>query len=203
MPGVTIRKFLVNCRRCGCRTALTVCQAISMAITVVLPAPVAIFSARRNSSGLACSLAPAMWRRMTSYSRRRLVPADIRPATSVSHITVSAASTWQKKGRYPANWWLRQCCSSRAVSGDTPQLPGLGICRQASTCLRISLIIGEGSYSCPSSVGMAMPSCIARCWLLLRGGGTGTTCLASRRCSAIRSVGMPSPPSSQCRAGYS
>jgi hypothetical protein len=46
-----------------------VCQAISMAMTVVLPAPVASFSARRISSGLASLLAPSRW------SRRRLWPA--------------------------------------------------------------------------------------------------------------------------------
>ena len=39
------------------RTALTVCQAISIAMTVVLPLPVASFSAMRDSSGLASSLA--------------------------------------------------------------------------------------------------------------------------------------------------
>ena len=42
---------------CGRRTALMVCQAISIAMTVVLPAPVASFSARRISSGLASLLA--------------------------------------------------------------------------------------------------------------------------------------------------
>ena len=44
---------------CGWRTALMVCQAMSIAITVVLPAPVASFSARRMSSGLASLLALA------------------------------------------------------------------------------------------------------------------------------------------------
>ena len=43
----------------GRRTALMVCQAMSMAMTVVLPAPVASFSARRMSSGLASWLALA------------------------------------------------------------------------------------------------------------------------------------------------
>ena len=52
------RKPREKCLLPGCRTALTVCQAISIAMTVVLPAPVASFSARRISSGLACSFAP-------------------------------------------------------------------------------------------------------------------------------------------------
>ena len=42
-----------------CRTALTVCHALSIAITVVLPAPVANFSASRINSGLASLLAAA------------------------------------------------------------------------------------------------------------------------------------------------
>ena len=53
MPGVTIRKPRVNFLLFGRRTALIVCQAMSMAMTVVLPAPVASFRARRKSSGLA------------------------------------------------------------------------------------------------------------------------------------------------------
>ena len=57
MPGATIRKPRENCLLAGRRTAFTVCQAISMAITVVLPAPVASFRAMRNSSGLAFALA--------------------------------------------------------------------------------------------------------------------------------------------------
>ncbi len=42
-------------------------------------------------------------------------------ATSVSQMTVSTASTWQKNGRIPPKSWCRQCLSSRAVSGVTPQ----------------------------------------------------------------------------------
>ena len=57
MPGVTIRKPRLNRLLVGERTALTVCQAISMAMTVVLPLPVAIFMAMRSSSGFACLVA--------------------------------------------------------------------------------------------------------------------------------------------------
>ena len=48
-PGVTMREPRVNLRLPGCREALIACQAINIAITVVLPAPVASFSARRKS----------------------------------------------------------------------------------------------------------------------------------------------------------
>ena len=79
MPGVTIRKPRLRSCLPGVRTALTVCQAISMAMTVVLPLPVAIFRAMRNSSGLACSLAPCRCLRNLSWRRSRR-------ATSVSQI---------------------------------------------------------------------------------------------------------------------
>ena len=55
MPGVTIRKAREKSFE-SLRAAFTACQAISMAMTVVLPLPVAIFRARRKSSGLASSL---------------------------------------------------------------------------------------------------------------------------------------------------
>ena len=63
-----------------------VCHAISMAMTVVLPAPVASFSAKRISSGLASLLALAKW------LSNRLPPLDC-GATSLSQIAVSTAST--------------------------------------------------------------------------------------------------------------
>jgi hypothetical protein len=52
-------KFLLPSRR----AVLIVCHAMIMAITVVLPAPVASFSASRVSSGLASLLAAARWSR--------------------------------------------------------------------------------------------------------------------------------------------
>ena len=51
MPGVTIRKAREKSFE-SLRAAFTACQAISMAMTVVLPLPVAIFMARRNSAGI-------------------------------------------------------------------------------------------------------------------------------------------------------
>ena len=58
-PGATTRKPRVKFLLPGRRTALIVCQAMSIAMTVVLPAPVASLSARRSSSGLASLLAAA------------------------------------------------------------------------------------------------------------------------------------------------
>ncbi len=59
MPGETTRKPRVNLGLVDRRLAFTVCQAMSMAMTVVLPAPVASLSARRDSSGLASLFALA------------------------------------------------------------------------------------------------------------------------------------------------
>ena len=106
-PGVTTRKPRVNRGLVGCRTALTVCHAMSMAMTVVLPAPVASFSATRCRPGFARSFADRR------RSRKRRPVADL-GATSVSQIAVSTASTWQKKGRMPAVEWWRQWCRRRA-----------------------------------------------------------------------------------------
>jgi hypothetical protein len=63
-PGATIKKPRVNLLLLGWRVAFTVCHAISMAMTVVLPAPVASFSANRISSGLASAFALARWSRI-------------------------------------------------------------------------------------------------------------------------------------------
>jgi hypothetical protein len=56
MPGVMMRKPLANSFDPAARAALTACQAISIAMTVVLPAPVASFSAMRKISGFASRL---------------------------------------------------------------------------------------------------------------------------------------------------
>ena len=52
IPGAMMRKAREKLLL-GRRTALTVCQAMSMDMTMVLPAPVASLSAMRKSSGLA------------------------------------------------------------------------------------------------------------------------------------------------------
>jgi len=87
----------VNFLLLGRRTALVVCQAMSMAITVVLPAPVASLRARRISSGFASWLALARW------SMKVWPTLPICGATSVNQMAVSTASTWQKKGRMLLN----------------------------------------------------------------------------------------------------
>ena len=52
MPGVTTRNWSVKRASWGLATLLSVCQAMSIAITTVLPEPVAIFRATRGSPGL-------------------------------------------------------------------------------------------------------------------------------------------------------
>ena len=84
-PGATIKNPLENFLLSGCRTALATCQAMIIAITVVLPAPVANFSAMRIRSGLE-SLFEA------SSNDNIALPELVLGATSVSHIAVSAAS---------------------------------------------------------------------------------------------------------------
>ena len=131
MPGVTIRNPRENRLEFGERTALTVCQAISIAITVVLPEPVAIFMARRNRSGLASAFDASRCFQMWAYWRRLR-------ATSVSQMMVSTASIWQKNGRSASSGGFRQYSSSRAVDGVTPQSAGFGIARHVTRCWRIS-----------------------------------------------------------------
>ncbi len=108
------------------RTELIVCQAMSIAITVVLPAPVASLSAKRGRPGFDRAFAASRW-------SRNFFPAAWPGATSVNQISVSIASTWQKNGRKWLNLWCRQCSSRRAVSGVTPHEEGLGSSRQRST----------------------------------------------------------------------
>jgi len=85
-PGVATRKPRVNRLLPGWRTALIVCQAMIIAMTVVLPAPVASFRARRINSGFAPLLASAR------CSRNRLPVFPNCGATSVSQMAVSTAS---------------------------------------------------------------------------------------------------------------
>ena len=52
MPGVTTRNRLANRASRGLIALLAVCQAMSIAITTVLPVPVAIFSADARQTGV-------------------------------------------------------------------------------------------------------------------------------------------------------
>jgi hypothetical protein len=54
-------------------------------------------------------------------------------ATSESQMATSTASIWQKKGRMVLKGWVRQCLSSRSVSGVTSQSLGSRHARQRST----------------------------------------------------------------------
>ena len=106
-------------------------------------------------------------------------------ATSVSQMAVSTASTWQKNGRMPLNWWCRQCWSSRAVSGVTCHSLGFGRLRHASTWPRTSLMIEVGSYCC-SLVESPLPSsktksCCAGAAFRFFGFGIGVMNSARRR----------------------
>ena len=54
MPGVTIRKVSEKRASCGLASLLSACQAISMAMTTVLPEPVAILNADARQAGVRC-----------------------------------------------------------------------------------------------------------------------------------------------------
>ena len=180
----------------GRRTALIVCHAMSIAMTVVLPVPVASFRATRSRPGFDWSFA-------CLRCSVNLLPSLPRcGATSVSQMMVSAASTWQKNGREPLNSWCRQCCNSRAVSGVTCHWFGFGRLRHRSTRWRSSLMIEVGSYCC-CSVERPWSAWKARSrwpWPRLRffGLGTGVMNSARRRLGISSLVGWPSPSSSQC-----
>ena len=63
IPGVTTRKRLAKRASFGVITLLMVCQAMSIAITTVLPVPVAILSPTRGR--------PSLWSWFSGSRRRR------------------------------------------------------------------------------------------------------------------------------------
>lgn len=98
IPGATTRNPDVNLLLLGLRMALMFCHAMIIAMTVVFPDPVAILRAHRISWGFASRFAFCRW-------FRNLLPScPILGATSVSHMIVSTASSWQKKGLTSWNW---------------------------------------------------------------------------------------------------
>jgi hypothetical protein len=199
-PGAQTRNPRANCLLPGRRTAFTVCHAMIIAITVVLPAPVASFSASRFSSGLASRLAEAR-------CSRNALPCLTPGATSVSQMAVSMASTWQKNGRTLLKACWRQCWRRRAVSGVTPHCAGFGKERHTDTWPRTSLMIGVGSYCCslvesPLPSLKTMASCVAAL-VVFFGRGIGEMNFAPRRVSRIFCVGWPRSSNSQCRRGAS
>ena len=86
-PGATTKKPFVKLLLFGLRTLLMVCQAISIAMTVVLPAPVASFNAKRIKSGL---------ERLLAFVKCSVNPSPRLPicgATSINQMAVSTASS--------------------------------------------------------------------------------------------------------------
>ncbi len=188
MPGATSKKASVNIFDCGRRALLIACHAISIAMTVVLPAPVASFRARRNRPGFEPSLCCRKYSRCLAWT-------GFFGATSVNQISVSAASTWQKNsGR--SRSVARQCFSKRAVSYVTPQLAS-GELRHWSTSARMAL---TRSFARRSD---ARSSRISSCWPPLARFEVATATMYSdrRRPSFFSPVGIPSSESAQCRSG--
>lgn len=98
IPGATTRNPDVNLLLLGLRIALMFCHAMIIAMTVVFPDPVAILSAHRISCGFASRFTFCRW-------FRNLLPScPSFGATSVSHMIVSTASSWQKNGLISWNW---------------------------------------------------------------------------------------------------
>ena len=122
------QKAAANSQLAGERTALTVCQAISMAITVVLPAPVAIFMREAQKFGVGLlvgspRMCPGYWRSGASFG-----------ATSVSQMTVSTASIWQKKGRTPSNYGAASAAAAAPSRASRPSRRGWAAPASVSTC---------------------------------------------------------------------
>jgi hypothetical protein len=80
----------------GLRAALIACQAMSIAITVVLPAPAASFNAMRNRSGLAPSLG--------SLQPIEEAPAAVRPWARL--LPARSLSRRLRPGRRTAGAWF-------------------------------------------------------------------------------------------------
>ena len=155
---------------------LTACQTISIAITIVLPAPVAIFSAIRGMPSFHSALA----RRSLSSTSRHSSEFSWGPA-SCSQIAVSTASRCAKNGRGSASPEFQKS-SNRRVRWPAPGQPAA---RQAATSRRIWLIVPNGSRA---SAGLSAPGIASRSEL-------------GRRPSRSASVAMLSAPSAQCRVG--
>jgi len=88
---VTTRKASENRLSWALASLLSACQAMSIAMTTVLPEPVAILKAMRYSPGLR---ARPSSRSLFSIQGWRL------PATSARKIAVSRASIWQKNSGF-------------------------------------------------------------------------------------------------------
>ncbi len=190
MPGVTTRKRLVNRASRGLCTLFSVCQATSIAITTVLPAPVAIFRATRGRPELCWELCSA------SRGRQSVKPS--RPATSARKIAVSAASRWQNRTR-SSRVGSAQCSSSLRVVGVTLPYPRW---RHRPTSRRRSLIREFFSRRSPVR-SMSISTCVAAdaCLPFLIG-AMGMNDSLGRRPGLTAPVG-PFGPISKCWSGCS
>ena len=184
MPGATIRKASAKRLELRARAAFRVCQAISIAITVVLPAPVASLKAMRNRSGFA-----------SAFSVRSRSDSCF-GATSASHIgglhrldlaeeqaapSVGAAPVAQQPGSYRCN-----CGAESGIAQRACGYPGTDL---------VDVVVG---FPLPILVFKPRASWAGT---LCRGGGTGTTNSLRRRPVAGTPVGMPFSSSSQWQAG--
>lgn len=98
--------FLEKRASCGLATLFRTCQAMTKAMTMVLPEPVAILQ---------------HWQMYSPPSPRISIPIRSVGAASVSQMSVSTASSWQKKKRRRSKFsGSVQCSSSRLVMLVTP-----------------------------------------------------------------------------------
>jgi hypothetical protein len=116
-----MRKPRVNFWLLGRRTALMVCHAMSIAMTVVLPAPVASFNASRMSSGLASLLAFFRWSRIALAGFAGLWRNFGQPDGGFHRLDLT------EKRADAGEFMLRQCCNK--PGGFRRHLPLFGLGR--------------------------------------------------------------------------
>lgn len=168
----------------------SVFHATSIALTTVLPEPVAIVSAVRGNPALWTAFASSSWRRQSVPDRLR------RPATSARKLAVFAASRWQNSTRASPRPRSDQCCSSFRVIGVTPSYVRrhVSIARRTSLirlfCSRRSPVTSKSKLSCT-----AAPRTLRDAW-------TGIRDSLGRRPALIAAVGLDGPIS-KYRSGAS
>src|SRR5680860_1563309 len=192
IPGVTTRNRLTKRGSRGLVTLFSVCHAISIAITTVLPEPVAIFSATRGRPALCSPLTSP-----SSVRQSRITPYDVlRPLTSARKIAVSAASRWAKRTGLSRSGSAQYSSSLRLV-GVTPSYRRL---RQTATSPRsssIKVFLTTCSWVRVSDSWTLLSAPFAR---PLRTGATGMYDSLGLRESMIVPVG-PAGPISKWRVG--
>ena len=134
-----MRKPRVKCLLPGRRTALTVCQAISIAMTVVLPAPVASFSASRIEFGVRVAL--------TAFrlSSSRLPDAELRRDLGQPDRRFDRLDLTEERPDAAELVMPPVLEQPRGLRRHLP-LARFGSLRHVSTCARTSLMIEVRSY---------------------------------------------------------